>query len=144
VRTNRLLSFQKSKSKLLYDWQVTANQFVLAPSSLRLTTRYFFQLNPCGFIPYVTSSLACRWVCLLWIGFAFVKRTYRIYSILLKVLPCALYTSPLSSGFGMQNVYILRTLCYNGSLVTWTVVSLTTVKFKPLIFLLSFHYILSI
>jgi hypothetical protein len=25
-------------------------------------------------------------------------------------------------------------LCYNGSLVTWTVVSLTTAKFKPLIF----------
>jgi hypothetical protein len=29
---------------------------------------------------------------------------------------------------------ILRNLCYNGSLVTWTVVSLTTAKFQPLIF----------
>jgi hypothetical protein len=29
---------------------------------------------------------------------------------------------------------ILRTLCYNGSLVTWTVVSLAAEKFKPLIF----------
>jgi hypothetical protein len=29
---------------------------------------------------------------------------------------------------------ILRILCYNGSLVTWTVVSSTTAKFKPLIF----------
>jgi hypothetical protein len=29
---------------------------------------------------------------------------------------------------------ILCILCYNGSSVTWTVVSLTTVKFKPLIF----------
>jgi hypothetical protein len=29
---------------------------------------------------------------------------------------------------------ILRILCYNGSLVTWTVVSLTTAKFKPLTF----------
>jgi hypothetical protein len=29
---------------------------------------------------------------------------------------------------------ILRILCYNGSLFTWTVVSLTTAKFKPLIF----------
>jgi hypothetical protein len=28
---------------------------------------------------------------------------------------------------------ILRILCYNGSLVTWTAVSLTTAKFKPLI-----------
>jgi hypothetical protein len=32
---------------------------------------------------------------------------------------------------------ILQTLCYNSSLVTWTVVSLTTAKFKPLIFSLS-------
>jgi hypothetical protein len=30
-------------------------------------------------------------------------------------------------------MFILRILHYNGSLVTWTVVSLTTVKFKPLI-----------
>jgi hypothetical protein len=29
-------------SKLLYDWQFTANQFVLVPSLLRLTTRDFF------------------------------------------------------------------------------------------------------
>jgi hypothetical protein len=29
---------------------------------------------------------------------------------------------------------ILRILCYNGSLVTWTVISLATVKFKPLTF----------
>jgi hypothetical protein len=29
---------------------------------------------------------------------------------------------------------ILRILCYNGSLVTWTVVRLTTTKFKPIIF----------
>jgi hypothetical protein len=28
-------------------------------------------------------------------------------------------------------------LCYNGSLVTWTVISLTTAKFKPLIFYMS-------
>jgi hypothetical protein len=32
---------------------------------------------------------------------------------------------------------ILRILRYNGSLVTWTVLSLTTVKFKPLIFSMS-------
>jgi hypothetical protein len=34
----------------------------------------------------------------------------------------------------MLNLYIL---CYNGSLVIWTVVSLTTAKFKPLIFPMS-------
>jgi hypothetical protein len=32
----------KSKSKLLYDWRFTANQFVLASSPLRPTIRHFF------------------------------------------------------------------------------------------------------
>jgi hypothetical protein len=40
---------------LLYDWRFTANQFVLASSPLRITTRdFFFQLGPCGSSPYVT------------------------------------------------------------------------------------------
>jgi hypothetical protein len=34
-------------------------------------------------------------------------------------------------------MYILRILCYNGSFVSWTVLSLTTAKFKPLIFSMS-------
>jgi hypothetical protein len=58
------------------------------------------QLNPCSHSAYVTSSLTRGWVCLLWRGFAFVKCMYRTYSMLLKILPCALcvytYTSPLS------------------------------------------------
>jgi hypothetical protein len=60
----------ESESELLYDWQFTANQFVLAPSPLRLTARIFFQLNTCGNGPYVTSLLTRRWVCLLWICLA--------------------------------------------------------------------------
>jgi hypothetical protein len=36
------LSTDKSKSKLLYDWRFTANQFILASSLLRPTTRDFF------------------------------------------------------------------------------------------------------
>jgi hypothetical protein len=32
------------------------------------------QLNLCGHSPYVTFSLTRGWVCLLWIGFVFVKR----------------------------------------------------------------------
>jgi hypothetical protein len=44
--------------ELLYDWRSTANQFVLATSSLRLTTSNFiFQHNTCDHNPYVTSSL---------------------------------------------------------------------------------------
>jgi hypothetical protein len=38
----------ESESELLYDWRFASNQFILAPSPLRLTTSKFFQLNPCG------------------------------------------------------------------------------------------------
>jgi hypothetical protein len=90
---------------------------VLTPNGLRITTRDFsglppvssswrqtawgsrpeiFQLNPCGHSPYVTSSLTRGRVCVLWIGFAFVKCSYRTYGMLLKILPCALHTNPLS------------------------------------------------
>jgi hypothetical protein len=55
-----------------------------------------FQLNFSGNNYHVTSSLTRRWVCLLWIGFAFVKCTYRTYRMLLKILPFALCESPLS------------------------------------------------
>jgi hypothetical protein len=54
------------ESELLYDWRFTAHQFVLATSSLRLTTTNFsFQLNTCGYNRYVTSSLMREWVCRL-------------------------------------------------------------------------------
>jgi hypothetical protein len=52
-----------SESELLYDCRFTANQFVLTTSPLRLTTSNFiFQLNTCGYNPYVTSSLTRGWV----------------------------------------------------------------------------------
>jgi hypothetical protein len=50
---------------LLYDWRFTANQLVLATSPLRITTIIIFQLNPCCYSPYVTSSLTKGWVCRL-------------------------------------------------------------------------------
>jgi hypothetical protein len=47
-----------SESESLYDWRFTANQFVLATSLLRTTSRIsIFQLKTCGYSPYVT------WVC---------------------------------------------------------------------------------
>jgi hypothetical protein len=56
--------YADSESESLYDWRFTANQFVLATSPLRLTTTNFiFQLNTCGYSPYVTSSLSTGWVC---------------------------------------------------------------------------------
>jgi hypothetical protein len=51
-------------SELLYDWRFTANQFALATSPLSLTTRSFiFQMNACGYNPYIPSSLTRGWVC---------------------------------------------------------------------------------
>jgi hypothetical protein len=81
-----------SKSKSLYDWRFTANQFVLARSSLRFTIRDFFlRLNPCGQSPHVTSSPTKGWVYLLWICLSFFKCSYLTYSMLLKILASALY-----------------------------------------------------
>jgi hypothetical protein len=60
------LIFRESGSELFYDWRFTANQFVLATNPSRLTTSNFiFQLNTCGYGPYVTSSLRRGWVCRL-------------------------------------------------------------------------------
>jgi hypothetical protein len=55
----------KVQSDLLYNWWSTANHFVLATRPLRPSTRIFiFQLNTCGYSPYVTSS-SVLWVCRL-------------------------------------------------------------------------------
>jgi hypothetical protein len=125
-------------------------QFILRlavyPKSVRLGVKTldthdqrFFQLNPCSHSPYVTPSRTRRWVCLLCICLVF-REVYvsLIYSLLLNFVPFELYTSPLSSvspGFAKQIMSILRILCYNGSLFTWTIVSLTTAKFKSLYWL---------
>jgi hypothetical protein len=56
--------------------------------------------------------------------------------MLLKILPFAVHTHTqfsVSRGFTEQIMLVLRILCYNGSLVTWTVVRLTIAKFKSLI-----------
>jgi hypothetical protein len=70
----------ESESELLYDWRFTASQFVLATSPLRPKSRIFiFQLNICGYSPYVTSSLTKGWVCrlqfLLVLASAFILRS---------------------------------------------------------------------
>jgi hypothetical protein len=50
---------------------------------------------------------------------------------------CTIYKSSVSEGFWKQITAILLVLWYNGSLITCTVVSLTTAKFKPLVFSMS-------
>jgi hypothetical protein len=53
----------QSGSELIYDWRFTANKFALATSPLRhMTGIFIFQLNTCGYCPYVTSSLTRGWV----------------------------------------------------------------------------------
>jgi hypothetical protein len=47
------------------------------------------------------------------------------------------YEYYISPGVGKQVMPVLLILCYNGSLVTLMVVSLTAGKFKPLIFSMS-------
>jgi hypothetical protein len=69
-RTNQ--SESESESELLYYWRLTANQFILTPSSLRLTTSiFFFQLNL--YSPYVISSPMRGWICRLQLLLAFAS-----------------------------------------------------------------------
>jgi hypothetical protein len=65
--TNQLtpLHSTDSKSQSRFTTRYTANQFVLARSPLRLTTNIFFQLNACGYSPFVTSCPTRGWVCRL-------------------------------------------------------------------------------
>jgi hypothetical protein len=121
----------QSKSKLFYDWRFTANHFVLAPSPLRFTTRFFFfQLNPCGSSLYVTSSLTRRGICFLLICSAF-RQLYvsHLQHVIGTSFFCTIYKCSVSTGFAKQIMPILRILFYNGSL--------TTAKFTPLIFSVS-------
>jgi hypothetical protein len=70
----QLLSLSESESELLYDWQFTANLFVLATSPLRPTTSNFiFQLNTCDNSPCVTSFLTRELDCLLQLLLALVS-----------------------------------------------------------------------
>jgi hypothetical protein len=120
-----------SKSELLYDWRFT--------TTLRPMTRdvSFFQLYPSGNIPYVTSSLTRRWVCLLWMYLAFQVYVSHIQHAIENSSFCIIYKSSVSTGFAEQIMPILHILFYNGSLVTWTVASFTTAKVKPLVFSVS-------
>jgi hypothetical protein len=80
----------------------------------------FLQLISWGHSPYVTSSLTRRWICPYEYAWPFVKFTYRTYSILLKILPCALYTSPLSVQ-ALQSRSCLSYVSYSTTAVgTWS------------------------
>jgi hypothetical protein len=57
---------------------------------------FFFRLNASGHGPYVISFLTRGWFVPCGYAWPFVKCMYYPYSMLLKILPFALYTSPLS------------------------------------------------
>jgi hypothetical protein len=90
----------------------TGGSFVLASS-----------LETHDHIPFLTEPLRQQSVCNILsdetMSFFYkyaspsIKRTYRTYSMLLKILPFALYTSPLfSTGFPKQIILIFRILFY--------------------------------
>jgi hypothetical protein len=89
-----------SESELLY---------VLATSPLRLTTSNFiFQLNTCGYSPYVTSSLTRGWSCrlqlLLVLARAFIIRS-EFRGTHLHILLSQIRDSPQPGGPG-PHIYI--------------------------------------
>jgi hypothetical protein len=81
------------KSKLLYDWQFTANQLVLASSPLRLTTRVFFstELLRQHSLWREDGCMSYEYAC------PFAKCTFRTYSKLFNYLL-----------FIYQRVYVLQ------------------------------------
>jgi hypothetical protein len=87
----------ESESELLYDWRfmpISSSRRQASWGSWQLNI-FFLQLNSYRHSPCVTSSLTRGWICLFWICLAFVKCTYRTYSMILKMLPFTIYTSPL-------------------------------------------------
>jgi hypothetical protein len=105
----------ESESVLLYDWQFTANQFGLGPSSLRLMTTFFFflQLNP----------QTIGWVCLLHITRI---ASYWIF-FLLKYIQVICQFRLNKAGHAFLISRMLRR-----QFSRCNVVSLTTAKLSPL------------
>jgi hypothetical protein len=63
----QLLSTNCLKVKIKVTFWLAVYRLLVLPDVKPLKThnQRFFQLNPCGHSPYVTSSLTRRWVCLL-------------------------------------------------------------------------------
>jgi hypothetical protein len=127
----------KFKVKITLWLAVYRQSVCLGVRPLKTQEQKFFQLNSFDNSPYVTSSLTRRWVFSYEYAWPFVKCTFHLYNVIEKSSFCTVYKSSVSPDFAKQIMSILLILCYNGSLVTWTVVSLTTPQFKPLIFSMS-------
>jgi hypothetical protein len=99
---------------------------------------------PCALsIRQIFPLIICSFCFLLSFFLLWTRLTFRqVYISHIHHVPensscCTTHTSSVSTGFRHQFMPLLRILCYNGILITWTVVSLTNAKFKPLIFSMS-------
>jgi hypothetical protein len=110
--------------------------FLLLYIYIYIYIHFFFQLNPCSHSPYITSSnkkMALSFTNMLGLSsstcIAHIACYWKFF-LLNYIQVLCLYRLCKAN-----HAYLI--LCYNSSLVTWTVVSLTTAKFKPLIFSMS-------
>jgi hypothetical protein len=122
-----------SESQSLYDSRCTSNQFVLVPSPQAPWDQdhrdSFLQLNP-----HIKSSLMRRWVYHLWKVFGLLP-SVRIAHVACNWIFFRLAYTQVSPVFAKRIMPILH--IYNGRFITWTIISLTASKFKPLILCLA-------
>jgi hypothetical protein len=84
----------------------------------------------------LTYIVSCQASGSFWIPATYSSTCYS--SIWVLYVLCTIYTNPLSvQGLQRRSCPNSCSPCYNGSLVTWKVVTSTTGKFKPLIFSVS-------
>jgi hypothetical protein len=129
-----ITGWRQWKSKLLYDCRFTASQYFLARSPLRITTRMLYNTtlrSLCNILSIKRWVVLYEKVCPL----ACVRMAHMAGQWTFSF--CTKHKSSISRGFRKQIMHILLILRYNCRLVTWTVVSSTTTKFKPLIFYMS-------
>jgi hypothetical protein len=108
----------QSESELLLHLVVYPNQFVLAPSPLRITTRDFFKLNTCVHSPYITSSLAMYNLCTDRIGNTIFNTSYVAECVSVAKETCLLavtYQQPSLLALPFLSLSYHVTICKDGS-----------------------------
>jgi hypothetical protein len=132
METRRFGRFRPSEDGKRSSYRNVVFLFPRIPDDGKSKKKNNYSVNPYGPSPCVTSSLTRGCICLLWIGLAFVKSTHRMYSRILNIFRFTIYKNPLSVQDlqGRTCLYYLLYATMAAYSVTWTVVSLTTAKFK--------------
>jgi hypothetical protein len=104
--------------------------------SLETHDQSFFAIEPLGQY-FLCNILSYERLCLSFLHRLGLSQVYvwHIYHVI--ATSSNIYRSYVSPGFWKQIMPISLISCYNGGLVTWTVISFTTAKFKPLLFSMS-------